>query len=94
MPGHTPARLKTTYTVGSAWDLASSPLLESVELLSATEGIAQASLHGDRAHVIVKPGSWTPEALKGRLVREGIAVQSIETVESSLEDVFTLLAHS
>jgi ABC-2 type transport system ATP-binding protein len=90
----TPARLKKTYLVGSAWDLASSPLLESVELLSATEGIAQASLHGDRAHVIVKPGAWTPEALKGRLVREGIAVQSIETVESSLEDVFTLLAHS
>jgi ABC-2 type transport system ATP-binding protein len=90
----TPARLKTTYLVGSAWDLAATPLLESVELLSATEGIAQASLHGDRAHVIVKPGAWTPEGLKGRLVQEGIAVQSIESVDSSLEDVFTLLAHS
>jgi hypothetical protein len=37
---------------------------------------------------------WTPEGLKGQLVQKGIAVQSIETAESSLEDVFTLLAHS
>jgi ABC-2 type transport system ATP-binding protein len=90
----TPARLKTTYLVGSAWDLAASPLLESVELLSATDGIAQASLHGDRAHVIVKPGAWTPEKLQARLGQAGISVQSIENVDSSLEDVFTLLAHS
>jgi ABC-2 type transport system ATP-binding protein len=90
----TPARLKATYLKGTAWDLAATPLLEAVELLSATEGIAQASLHGDRAHVIVKPGEWTPERLKARLAEKGIAVQSIETVESSLEDVFALLAHS
>jgi ABC-2 type transport system ATP-binding protein len=90
----TPARLKTTYLKGAAWDLAASPLLEAVDLLSGTEGIAQSSLHGDRAHVIVKPDQWTPERLQARLAQEGIAVQSIETVESSLEDVFTLLAHS
>ncbi len=90
----TPARLKAEYLKGAAWDLAATPLLETVELLSETEGIAQASLHGDRAHVIVKPGEWTPEQLKARLAEQGIAVQSIETVESTLEDVFTLLAHS
>jgi ABC-2 type transport system ATP-binding protein len=88
-----PARLKRTYLKGAAWDLAASPLLEAVDLLSGTEGIAQASLHGDRAHVIVKPEEWTPERLRSRLAQEGITVQSIETVESSLEDVFTLLAH-
>ncbi len=90
----TPARLKAEYLKGAAWDLAATPLLEAVELLSATEGIAQASLHGDRAHVIVKPGGWTPENLKKDLAQRGITVQSIETVESTLEDVFTLLAHS
>ena len=52
---------KSTTCKGAAWDLDANPLLEAVELLSATEGIAQASLHGDRAHVIVKPGEWTPE---------------------------------
>ena len=90
----TPSRLKATYLKGAAWDLAATPLLEAVELLSATEGIAQASLHGDRAHVIVKPGEWTPDGLKARLAEKGIQVQSIETVESTLDDVFTLLAHS
>jgi ABC-2 type transport system ATP-binding protein len=90
----TPANLKAAYLKGAAWDLAASPLLEAVELLGATEGIAQASLHGDRAHVIVKPDQWTPERLTTYLREKGISVQSIETVESSLEDVFTLLAHS
>jgi hypothetical protein len=56
-------------------------------------GIAQASLHGDRAHVILQSGAWTPESLTARLAESGVKVQSIETVESSLEDVFTLLAH-
>jgi ABC-2 type transport system ATP-binding protein len=90
----TPARLKAQYLQGAAWDLDASPLLEAVETLSATEGIAQASLHGDRAHVIVKRGGdWTPERLTGWLGEKGISVQSVETVESTLEDVFTLLAH-
>ena len=90
----TPAKLKAKYLQGAAWDLDATPLLEAVETLSATEGIAQASLHGDRAHVIVKGKEWTPARLKARLAEKGIAVQSVETVESSLEDVFTLLAHS
>jgi ABC-2 type transport system ATP-binding protein len=90
----TPAKLKATYLKGAAWDLAASPLLDAVETLSVTEGIAQASLHGDRAHVIVTPGEWTPDRLMAMLGDKGIAVQSIDTVESTLEDVFTLLAHS
>ena len=90
----TPAGLKATFLKGAAWDFAATPLLEAVEFLSATKGIAQASLHGDRAHVIIEPGEWTPEGLTDKLKDQGIQVQSIESVESSLEDVFTLLAHS
>ena len=90
----TPARLKVQYLQGAAWDLDAIPLLEAVDTLSETEGIAQASLHGDRAHVIVKGTAWTPERLQARLAEKGITVQSVETVESTLEDVFTLLAHS
>jgi len=89
----TPRALKTTYLKGAAWDLDVSPLLETVELLSTMDGIAQASLHGDRAHVIIDPDQWTPQQLKDALASKGPIVQSIETVESSLEDVFTLLAH-
>jgi drug efflux transport system ATP-binding protein len=89
----TPQALKTAYLKGSAWDLAAHPLLEAVERLSGMAGIAQASLHGDRAHVILQPGAWTRESLTTKLDESGIKVQSIESVESSLDDVFTLLAH-
>jgi ABC-2 type transport system ATP-binding protein len=89
----TPRSLKTTYLHGAAWDLDVNPLLEAVEKLSVMDGIAQASLHGDRAHVIVDPEVWTQEKLTAGLAAQGLTVHSIETVESSLEDVFTLLAH-
>jgi ABC-2 type transport system ATP-binding protein len=88
-----PRVLKSAYLSGAAWDLAASPLLAAVETLSGMEGIAQASLHGDRAHVIIDPQRWTSQDLTSALTEKKIAVQSIETVESSLEDVFTLLAH-
>jgi ABC-2 type transport system ATP-binding protein len=89
-----PAVLKSRYLSGAAWDLAATPLLETVEQMNSMEGIAQASLHGDRAHVIIATGVWTPESLTSALTEKGISVQSIETVESTLEDVFTLLANT
>ena len=89
----TPAGLKSKYLHGAAWDLEARPLLETVDELSQMDGIAQASLHGDRAHVIVDPDMWTTDALKKILEGKGISVNSIETVQSTLEDVFTLLAH-
>src|SRR5512143_1494264 len=89
----TPAALKSAYLHGAAWDLAANPLLETVDELSHTEGVAQASLHGDRAHVILDSGKWTRDRLTNYLAGKGITVHSIETVPSTLEDVFTLLAH-
>ncbi len=89
----TPVALKNEYLHGAAWDLEASPLLETVELLSTMPGVAQASLHGDRAHVIVDPGQWTQESLTQKLAEHNVAVKSIATVQSTLEDVFTLLAH-
>ncbi len=89
----TPAALKSKYLHGAAWDLAANPLLETVEELSHTEGVAQASLHGDRAHVILDSTKWSRDHLTTYLADKGITVNSIETVQSTLEDVFTLLAH-
>jgi ABC-2 type transport system ATP-binding protein len=89
----TPAALKSKYLHGAAWDLAADPLLETVDELSHTEGVAQASLHGDRAHVILDSTQWSPDSLTKYLAGKSIIVNSIETVQSTLEDVFTLLAH-
>src|SRR5689334_5778374 len=89
----TPAELKSRYLHGAAWDLEANPLLETVEELSHTDGVAQASLHGDRAHVILDSTQWSRDSLTRYLAGKGITVKSIETVQSTLEDVFTLLAH-
>jgi ABC-2 type transport system ATP-binding protein len=89
----TPAALKSAYLHGAAWDLDANPLLETVDELSRTDGVAQASLHGDRAHVILDPTAWSPQSLTKYLADKEITVSSIETVQSTLEDVFTLLAH-
>jgi ABC-2 type transport system ATP-binding protein len=88
-----PHALKATYLHGAAWDLAASPLLDAVERLNGLEGIARASLHADRAHVIVLPETWTPESLSQKLAEMGVTIQSVEPVETSLEDVFNSLAH-
>src|SRR5579859_5585056 len=90
----TPYVLKDRYLQGAAWNLEVSPLLEAVEMLTGLPGIAQARLEGDRAHAIIEPGKWTQEALTAKLTEQGLKVSSIETVEATLEDVFTLLAHA
>ncbi len=90
----TPRALKERYLHGSTWELDVTPLLEAVELLSAQPGIAQARLQGDRVMVIVEADQWPPEKLSAWLAENGINVNRIEKVEPSLEDVFTLLAHS
>ena len=88
-----PLNLKRHRLQGSAWAIDASPLLETVEALSHLPGIAQARLYGDRAQAIVPAGGWTQETLAVRLTELGITVANIETVEPTLEDVFTLLAH-
>jgi ABC-2 type transport system ATP-binding protein len=89
----TPSALKAQHLRGEAWSLDLDPLLEGVEVLSTLPGIAQARLHGDRAQVIVASGAWSPDALTSKLKEQGLTVRSLETVEPTLEDVFTLLAH-
>jgi ABC-2 type transport system ATP-binding protein len=89
-----PHKLKAHYLKGSTWSLDADPLLETVHALSEMEGVAQARLQGDRAQAIVAEGTWTPETLTASLLERGVTVRSIEPVEPTLEDVFTLLAHS
>jgi ABC-2 type transport system ATP-binding protein len=89
----TPRALKEQQLHGAAWALDVHPLLEAVEVLSQLPGIAQARLHGDRAQIIVASGEWSQEALTSRLAGHGLTVNGIETVDPTLDDVFTLLAH-
>jgi ABC-2 type transport system ATP-binding protein len=89
----TPRNLKETYLKGTTLDLEVSSLLDTIGKLNGMPGIAQATLHGDRAHVILDPELWTTGHLKNELQKINIEVRSMEKVEPNLEDVFTLLAH-
>lgn len=88
-----PHKLKAHYLKGASWSLDAEPLLDVVHALSDLDGIAQARLQGDRAQAIVAEGTWTPQTLTATLNERGVTVRSVETVEPTLEDVFTLLAH-
>ena len=88
-----PSGLKRNSLQGAAWAIDVSPLLEAIELLTDLPGIVQARLYGDLAMAIVSEGSWTQDQLSAALTQQGLTVCSIETVEPTLEDVFTLLAH-
>jgi len=88
-----PHKLKAHYLKGATWSLDAEPLLETVHTLGVLEGVAQARLQGDRAQAIVAEGTWTPETLTAELKKQSVTVRSIEPVEPTLEDVFTLLAH-
>jgi len=90
----TPHTLKARYLKGSAWSVDATPLLETVDMLDSMPGVVQARLHGDRAQAIVSPGAFTPETLAAKLTESGLQVNGIEDAEPTLEDVFTLLAHS
>ncbi len=89
----TPRALKQQKLKGAAWELDASPLLDTVEALEKLPGIAQARLNGDRAMAIVKSDEWTHENLAAALTSQGLNICSIQDVEPTLEDVFTLLAH-
>jgi ABC-2 type transport system ATP-binding protein len=89
----TPLGLKKHHLHGATWSLEVTPLLEAVEVLSGLDGIVQARLQGDRAQAIVAKGKWSHESLKARLEQSRLTVTKIVSVEPTLEDVFTLLAH-
>jgi ABC-2 type transport system ATP-binding protein len=88
-----PRALKAEYLHGMAWLLEVRPLLEAVEALGELPGVIQARLHGDRALAITEGDRWSSESLAGALASHSISVASIATIEPTLEDVFTLLAH-
>ncbi|HEY3341476.1 MAG TPA: ABC transporter ATP-binding protein [Anaerolineae bacterium] len=88
----TPRALKHRFLKGAVWSLDATPLLETVDTLNGMAGISQASMHGDRAQVILSSNEWTPESLSHKLSESGITVHSVEPAEPTLEDVFTLLA--
>jgi ABC-2 type transport system ATP-binding protein len=85
-----PGALKLNSLPGRAWDVRAEPLLRALAALAAHPSVMRAGLAGDHLRAITPPATESDE-LRESLRREGIAVQSVEPAEPTLEDVFLSL---
>jgi ABC-2 type transport system ATP-binding protein len=78
-----------------------SPMIEvscdrTVEAFEAVRGqpyVLNASIFGTTLHVMVADGAAAPGLIRGTLSTLGIAVETIESIRPSLEDVFLHVLH-
>ena len=87
----TPQALKEQYVSGVVYEVYTSPLMAGISALEASPLVQRAGLAGDHLRVIV-PRDADPKALQSSLEQAGVTVQSIQTGEPNLEDVFIHLA--
>jgi len=62
--------------------------VEAMRLLDAMPDVEKTSLFGTAVHAVLRHASVQPAAIAERLRAAGIAVESLEPVAPSLEDVF------
>jgi ABC-2 type transport system ATP-binding protein len=62
--------------------------VEAMRVLDNTPDVEKTSLFGTAVHAVLRNESVNLEDLRARLAREGLAVESVDPVLPSLEDVF------
>jgi ABC-2 type transport system ATP-binding protein len=87
----TPGNLKKNTLAGEVWEIAASPLQTALDVLPSLRGVLQAGMAGDRLRAITLR-VVTEKQLQSALQEKGVAVQSVERAEPTLEDVFLSLA--
>ncbi len=85
-----PGSLKAQAMRGQVWELACEPLLPALDLLARRPAVREVAIYGSLLHVIAPPDAG-PD-IRAALQEGGIAVQSLQPVPPSLEDVFISLA--
>jgi ABC-2 type transport system ATP-binding protein len=88
----TPTALKASQLRGEAWDIATEKLVEGLAALNQIECVQQASMAGDRLHVITALGECSVDLLMRTLTAQGITDVSAAPADATLEDVFVSLA--
>jgi ABC-2 type transport system ATP-binding protein len=88
----TPAVLKATRLRGEAWDIATDKLVEGLAALNTMECVQQASMAGDKLHVITSPGDCSVDLIMRTLTAQGITDVQAALADATLEDVFVSLA--
>ncbi len=88
----TPSALKASQLRGEAWNIATEKLVEGLAALNQMECVQQASMAGDRLHIITAPGECSVDLLMRTLTAQGITDMSAAPADATLEDVFVSLA--
>jgi ABC-2 type transport system ATP-binding protein len=87
----TPSMLKRTALPGVAWEIRATPLLTALSALEACPAVLRAGLVGDHLRAISASSADAP-ALRHALQTAGASIETLTTVEPTLEDVFLALA--
>lgn len=88
----TPTVLKATHLRGDAWDIATDKLVEGLNALNQMACVQQASMAGDKLHIITAPGECSVDLILQILTAQGITEAQAAPAEATLEDVFVSLA--
>ena len=86
----TPAALKRLMA-GEIIAITTPKAREARDLLSGCEGVKGAILMGDSVHVVVDDASLRSGELKDALDRAGVAIDEMERIAPSIEDLFVSL---
>ena len=90
----TPTALKASQLRGEAWDIVTDRLVDGLAALGQLSCVQQASMAGDKLHVITAPGECSVDLLIRTLTAQGITDVQATPAEATLEDVFVSLARS
>jgi len=72
-------------------ELRTDDAARAVEALKGAEGVIEAAMFGRRVHVAAEDEARAGAAIRNRLSRAGLALERIERIDPSLEDVFVSL---
>jgi ABC-2 type transport system ATP-binding protein len=86
--GGSPQELKTKYIRNPILEVSSDRIVEAMELLQKESWVLETSIFGTSLHISVADEEEGRRLVRERLEREGIAVQRIDRIMPSLEDVF------
>jgi ABC-2 type transport system ATP-binding protein len=86
--GGSPRELKTRYIQNPTLEVASDKPVEAMEILQKEPWVLETSIFGTSLHLSVGDEDEGRRRVLERLGREGIAVQRIDRIMPSLEDVF------
>ena len=92
-----PGQLKRDLMQGQLLEVSLAPqdrgvaLIRALDMLDALDGVLEAAPYGDQIHVVVPDAQAALPQVRATLEGQGLAVEAIQPIEPSLEDVFISL---